>query len=125
MEDITTWLTFPSTISCKCIHMESHDWWALIRFGLKETRTGVGTCFFCTVPLEDCTHKFIKCPIACTIWKYLLNIWQVLTSCYLRSQQWVFSQYVQNGSNDEMEILFQYLRYWVCVMLSCLIIDMG
>ena len=25
---------------------------------------------------------------------------------------WVFSQYVQNGSNDEMEILFQFLRYW-------------
>ena len=33
VEDITTWLAFPSTISCKGIHMESHDWWAPIRFG--------------------------------------------------------------------------------------------
>ena len=45
-------------------------------------------------------------------WKYLSDIWQVLTRCCLRPQQWVFSQYVQNGSNDEMEILFQFLRYW-------------
>ena len=79
---------------------------------LKRRGLGSGTCFFCTVPLEDSTHRFIKCPIACTIWKYLSEIWQVLTRCYLRPQQWVFSQYVQNGSNDEMEILFQFLRYW-------------
>ena len=46
------------------------------------------------------------------IWKYLSDIWQVLTRCYLRPQQWVFSQYAQNGSNDEMEILLQFLRYW-------------
>ena len=54
--------------------------------------------------LEDSTHRFIKCPIACTIWKYLSDIWQVLTRCYLRPQQWFFSQYVQNDSNDEMEM---------------------
>ena len=39
-------------------------------------------------------------------------IWQVLTCCCLRPQQWVFAQYVQNGSNDEIEILFRFLRYW-------------
>ena len=71
---------------------------------LKRQRLGSGTCFFCTVPLEDSTHRFIKCHVACTIWKYLSDIRQVLSSCYLRPQQWVFSQYVQNGSNDEIEI---------------------
>ena len=30
----------------------------------------------------------------------------------MRPQQWGFSQYVQNGSNDEMEMLFHFLRYW-------------
>ena len=35
-----------------------------------------------------------------------------LAHCYLRPQQWVVSQYVQNGPNDEMEILFHFLRYW-------------
>ena len=43
--------------------------------------------------------------------KYLSDIWQVLTRCYLRPQQWVFFQYIQNGSNDEMEMFFQFLRY--------------
>ena len=56
------------------------------------------------------THKLIKVPTTCTIWKYLSNIWQVLTRS-LRPQQWIFSQYVYNDSNDEMEILFQFLRY--------------
>ena len=97
---------------------------------LKTRGLAFDTCFFYTVPLEDSTHRFIKCPIACTIWKYLSDIWQVLTRCCLRPQQWVFSQYVQNGSNDEMEILFQFLRYWglqhnwnMCNV--CLIIDIG
>ena len=31
--------------------------------------------------------------------------------CYLRPQQWVFAQYVQNGPNDGVEILFQFLQY--------------
>ena len=58
------------------------------------------------------TRRFIKCPIVYTIWKYLSDIWQVLTHCCLRPQQWVLSRYVQNGSNDEMEILLQILCYW-------------
>ena len=56
--------------------------------------------------------RFITCPIMCIIWKYLSDIWQVLTRCYLRPQQWVFSQYVQNGPNDELEISFHFLQYW-------------
>ena len=51
---------------------------------LKRRRLGSGICFFCTILLEDNTHRFIKCPIACIIWKYLLDVWQVLTRCYLR-----------------------------------------
>ena len=29
-----TWLAFPIAISYKGIHVESHDWWAPIRFNL-------------------------------------------------------------------------------------------
>ena len=78
---------------------------ALKRQGLESC-----TCFFCTIPFED-IHRLIKCHIAHIIWKYLLDIWKVLTRCYLRPH-WVFSQYVQNGPNDELKIFFQFLRYW-------------
>ena len=27
-----------------------------------------------SIPLEDSAHRFIHCPIACTIWKYSHNI---------------------------------------------------
>ena len=30
----------------------------------------------------------------------------------MRPQQWVFAQQVKNGPNDELEILFQILRFW-------------
>ena len=40
------------------------------------------------------------------------EIWQVLIHCYLRLQQWDFTQYVQNDPNDELEILFYFLQYW-------------
>ena len=51
---------------------------------LKRRALGPDARFFHTIPLEDNTHRFIKCPIACIIWKYLLDVWQVLTRCYLR-----------------------------------------
>ena len=70
------------------------------------------TCFFCTVPLEGSTHRFIKYPIMHIFQKYLSRIWQVLSHRYLRPQQWVFVQYVQNCLNDELDILFQFLQYW-------------
>ena len=82
----------------------------LLRSVLKRRELGYGACFFCTIALEDNTSRFIKCPTMHIILKYLFEIWQVLTRCYLRLQQWVFAHYVQNGSNDEMEILFQCLR---------------
>ena len=44
------------------------------------------------IPLEDHTHRFIKCPIGCIIWKYLSDVWHVLTHCSLMPQQWVFSR---------------------------------
>ena len=59
--------------------MESHDWWAPIKFSVKEMSTRVKHVL--SFLLEDNTHRFIKCPIACIIWKYLSNIWQVLTRC--------------------------------------------
>ena len=79
---------------------------------LKRRDLGYGTCFFCTIPLEDNTHRFIQCPVAQTIWKYISEIWQVLSRCYLRPKQWVFAQYVQNRPSDDTEIMFQFLRYW-------------
>ena len=30
---------------------------------LKRLGLGPSTCFFCAIPLEDITHRFIKCPI--------------------------------------------------------------
>ena len=38
---------------------------------LKRRGLGSGTCFFCTMLLEDNPHKFIKCDTAYIIWKYL------------------------------------------------------
>ena len=61
---------------------------------LKRRGLGLYSCFFCTIPLEDIMpHRFIK-PIV---------IWDLNNG--------FFSQYVQNGPNDEMEILFQFLQY--------------
>mgnify|MGYP000120151806 FL=1 len=34
-------------------------------------------CFFCTIMLEDSTHRFIECLITSIIWQYLSDIWQV------------------------------------------------
>ena len=47
----------------------------LLGSALKGREPGSGTCFFCTIPLEDSTHRFIKCPITCTIRKYLSDVW--------------------------------------------------
>ena len=70
------------------------------------------TCFFCTILLENNTHRFIKRLVAHSIWTYLSKIWQVLSRCYLMPQQWVFAQHVQNVPNDELEIIFRFLWYW-------------
>ena len=109
VENITTWLAY-SHLPC---HANVFIWRVIIGgLPLEETRTRVGDLFLLHHSIRgQYMYRFIKCPIACTIWKYLSDVWQVLT-CYLRPQQWVFSQYVQNGSNDEMEILFQFLHYW-------------
>ena len=60
-------------------------------FGSALKRRGLGlvTCFFCTFQLEDNTHRLNKYPIVCIIWKYLSDIWQILTRYYLRPQHWV------------------------------------
>ena len=97
---------------------------------LKRRGLGLGTWFFCTIPLEGSTHKFIKCHITRIILKYLSNIWQILTR-YLRPQKWVFSQYVQNGPHEKIGDNVQISRYWGLQHnwnmrnVSCLIVDMG
>ena len=77
----------------------------------KRERFSHKQCFFCTILVEDGAYRFIQCLIACSIWKYLSEIWHVLTGYYLVPTQWVFVQYVQNGPRDEREIIFQFLRY--------------
>ena len=34
-----------------------------LRSSLKRRWLGSSTCFFCNIPLEGCTHRFIKCSI--------------------------------------------------------------
>ena len=62
--------------------------------------------------MEDSTHRFIQCLIACQIWSYISQIWQVLSRCYLTPSQWVFAKFTQVDPKSEMEIVFLFLRYW-------------
>ena len=72
--------------------VQRYSYWRVmivgLPLGLSLKRRGLGsnTCFFYTILLEGNTCRFIKCPITCIIWKYLSDIWQVLTCCYLRPQ---------------------------------------
>ena len=79
---------------------------------LKRRGLATGNCFFCTVQMEDITHRFIQCTIACEIWSYISQISQVLSRCYLTPRQWVFAQFTQVDLKSEMEIVFLFLRYW-------------
>ena len=78
--------------------MENRDWWATITFSLTDTRTRLGVRFFCIILLGDIIHRFFQFPITHMIWKYLSDIWHVLTCYYVKPQTWVFAQYVQNNS---------------------------
>ena len=62
--------------------------------------------------MEDSTYRFIQCLIACQIWSYISQIWQVLSRYYLTPRQWVFAQFTQVDPNSEIEIIFLFLRYW-------------
>ena len=42
-------------------------------------------------------------------WVYLSEVWQVLTSCYLRHQRWFFFSMFEMV---QMQILFQFLQGW-------------
>ena len=85
--------------------------WTIIINGLSLSLTlrrrglGSGMWFFCTIPLEDNTHRFIKCSVLLIIQKYSMEIWQILTHCYLRPQHWVLLKIFQNGPNDDLKIL--------------------
>ena len=79
---------------------------------LNKQELGSGTCFFCIIPLEDSTHRLIKCSTTLSIRKFLPEILQVLSRCYLICQLWVFGQYAQNGRSNEIKMLFQFLHYW-------------
>ena len=89
------------------IHNSYHGWWHMLNrswhsklplvaevfiwrvligglpLGIALKRRGLvmGNCFFCIVQMEDNTHRFIQCPIACQIWSYISQIWQVLSRC--------------------------------------------
>ena len=59
---------------------------------LMHMRGGGRESFFCTVQMEDSTHRFVQCPIVSQIWSYISQIWQVLLYCYFSLRQWVFAQ---------------------------------
>ena len=60
---------------------------------LKCRGLATGYCFFWTIQMEDSTHRFIQCMVACQIWRlYISHIWQVLSwTSYLTPRQWVFA----------------------------------
>ena len=74
-----------------------------LRLALKQHGVETGNCFFCTIQVEDNTHRFIQCSIACQIWSYNSQIWQVLHDVLLRQDRGCFLQFT-------MVDLF--LRYW-------------
>ena len=79
------------------IHKYDHAWWHIVKrtrhsklplvakvfisrvligglpLGLTLKRHGLatGNCFFCTVQMEDTTHRLIQCPIVYHIWSYI------------------------------------------------------
>ena len=75
--------------------------------------------------METSTNRFIRCPVACVIWKYIVNIWQVMTHCYLMPRQWVFAQYVQGRSCFNIWGIGDCNIIGVCEMLSYLMENMG
>ena len=61
----------------KCF-LEDDNWGPL---GLTLKRIGLTSCisFFCIIHLEDNIYQFVMCPTVHAIWKYLLEIWQILS----------------------------------------------
>ena len=56
--------------------------------------------------------SYVQCMIACHIWSYISQIWQVLSQCYLAPKPWVFAQFIQGDRKLEMGIIFLFPRYW-------------
>ena len=50
-----------------------------------------GTCFFCTMELEHSRYRFITCPIARDIWKFINAIWMSISSVAKSPFNWVFA----------------------------------
>ena len=67
--------------------------------------------WFCEAEVMCMLHWFIQCLIACQIWSYISQIWQVLSRCYLTPKQWVFAQFTQDDPKSKMEINVLFLRY--------------
>ena len=85
--------------------------------GLALKRRGLATsnCFFCIVQMEDRTHHCVQYLIACQIWSYISQIWQVLSWCYLTPRPWLFAQFTQVDPKNQrwaLGIIFLFLRYW-------------
>ena len=51
-----------------------------------------GMCLFCTVKLEHSRHRFIKCPIAQDIWKFINAIQMSMSGVVKSPFSWMFAQ---------------------------------
>ena len=53
--------------------------------------------------------------IAHVIWKMYPK---GLSSCYFMPRWWNFSQYIENGPHDDLEIIFHFQRYLGCIIIE-------
>ena len=92
--------------------MESFD--RGFAFGITSNIHGlaIGNHVFWIVQVEDITHHFMQCSIACKIWSYISQIWQILSQYYWTLDGHViFAQFTKVNSKLEMEIVLLFLRY--------------
>ena len=60
------------------------------------------------------TYRILQNTLKCILnveYAFFNNYGKMLSRSYLMPQQWFFARYIQNGPNDELEILFQFLQY--------------
>ena len=106
------------------------QYWIWKSSSLKRRGLELSTSFFCTISWRI-AHRLIKCPTTHIIWKYLLDIQQVLNLLLFEASTMVFFFDVQNGPSWQHGDIVPFLQYWdcntigMCVKLSRLIVEMG
>ena len=95
---------------------------------LRRREVELGKRFFCTIPLEDYTHKIIICPIPHIIWKYLFGrcypfvIWCFNNGFLLN--MFKFVQMMSWRSCSKFYDIWGYNTFGVCIIVSCSMVGM-